>query len=292
MIPTIENQDFICAIESNGAEIRSFKRKSTEDEFIWQINPSVWGSSSPVLFPAIGNIKEGKIVYKGKSFAMPKHGMIRNNDSLLFKQLSPSECSFTLENSEETLKQYPFKFRFSVVFSLNANRLKMEYQIENRDVDPLYFCCGGHTAYSITLNNKTKLSDYVIEFLNKTSLTTRKLGNSGLLSDQTQNISLIENTLALSETLFNEDALIFENINFDWVRLRKKNETKGVLVRFENYPNLALWSKPGADFLCIEPWLGLPDAENESVDITQKTTYQSLSPQEIFTIKIETEIEK
>jgi galactose mutarotase-like enzyme len=85
--------------------------------------------------------------------------------------------------------------------------------------------------------------------------------------------------------------LIFPNIECDWVRLRKKNEKKGIVVRFKEYPHLALWSKPFADYVCIEPWLGLPDLEDESIDLTQKPTYKTIEPNATFSVAIETEIE-
>ena len=83
MLYSIENQYFNCLIESIGAEVRSLKNKDTQEEYIWQVNNTVWGSSSPVLFPAIGNIKSNKIIYEGEEYAMPKHGIIRNNKQLL-----------------------------------------------------------------------------------------------------------------------------------------------------------------------------------------------------------------
>ena len=63
MLYTIENKHFICLVESSGAEVRSLKNKETQEEYIWQINNTIWGSSSPVLFPSIGNIKSNKITY-------------------------------------------------------------------------------------------------------------------------------------------------------------------------------------------------------------------------------------
>lgn len=110
---------------------------------------------------------------------------------------------------------------------------------------------------------------------------------------QTANVKskLTVNCFCFPKKLFNEDALIFENVNFDWVRLRKKAEKKGVLVKFSDYPHLALWSKPGADYVCVEPWFGLPDSENESTDITQKVTYKTIEPKTAFSIAIETEVE-
>jgi galactose mutarotase-like enzyme len=291
MLHRIENEKLICTIESNGAEIRSLKNKVTGEEYIWQIDKSIWGSSSPVLFPAIGKIKENKVVFNGKEYAMPKHGIIRNNNLLSFEQHGISRCVFILTNSEKTLKQYPFKFTFSVEFTLIEKRLIMTYKIENRDSVPMQFACGGHTAYACPISESMKLSDYVIEFPTQFALETSTLGASGLLSHRKRKIESNEEVLPLSDTLFNEDALIFPDIDCDWIRLRKKNEKKGIVVRFKDYPHLALWSKPGADYVCIEPWLGLPDLEDESIDITQKPTYKTIEPDTKFSIAIETEIE-
>ncbi|WP_109358282.1 aldose 1-epimerase family protein [Brumimicrobium oceani] len=291
MLHTIENDFLICKIESKGAEIRSLENKQTGEEFIWSIDESIWGSSSPVLFPSIGNIKGNKHVFEGKEFPMTKHGIIRNNEHLEFNQIDPKTCTFTLKYSKETLRLYPFKFSFTVEFSLKKKRLEMKYILENQDSKELFFSCGGHTAYACPLGENLQLSDYVVEFPQENHLQSKKLGETGLLSTAEKEISIQKGVLALSETLFNEDALIFSNIEFDFVRLRKKNAKKGIIVRFPNYPNLALWSKPGADFLCIEPWLGLPDSENEALDISQKSTYKSLAIGDKFEISILTEIE-
>ncbi len=291
MLHTIENEKLICTIESNGAEIRSLKNKATGVEYIWQIDNSIWGSSSPVLFPAIGKIKEDKVVFNGKEYAMPRHGIIRNNNQLRFEQYEVSKCAFTLTSSEETLKQYPFKFSFSVEFSLIENRLIMNYKVENRDSVPMPFAFGGHTAYACSFSENTKLSDYVIEFPTQLNLKADTLGASGLLSYYKREIMSNDEILPLSDTLFDDDALIFTNIEFDWIRLRKKNEKKGIVVQFTGYPHLALWSKPFADYVCIEPWLGLPDREDESTDLTQKPSFKTIDPNTIFSIAIETEIE-
>jgi galactose mutarotase-like enzyme len=291
MLQTIENEYLICIIESVGAEIRSLKDKATGKEHIWQIDASVWGSSSPVLFPAIGKIKEDKIVYNGANYDMPKHGIIRNNEQLVFEQLSESACIFTLTSSDKTLTQYPYKFTFSVEYKLLGKRLVINYIVENQDVVSMSFACGGHTAYACPLNEDIQLSDYVVEFPTEFNLQVSTLGASGLLSNRKRKIESDGKVLPLSETIFNEDALIFENIACDWVRLRKKGEKKGIVVRFKDYPHLALWAKPGADYVCVEPWLGLPDSEDESTDLTQKSTYKTIESGVKFSIAIETEVE-
>ncbi len=291
MLHTIENKDLICTIESKGAEIRSLKNKATSEEYIWQIDNKIWGSSSPVLFPYIGNVKEGKIIFNGKEYPAPKHGIIRNNEHLIFQQNGASACSFCLTSSMETLKHYPFKFLFTVEYALIEKRLIMTYRIKNRDSIPMNFLCGGHTAYSCPLGDETNLSDYLIEFPHKINLKSLTLGTSGLLSKHKREIKSCGNFLPLSDTIFDEDALIFPNIECDWVRLRKKDAEKGIIVRFPSYPHLALWSKPSADYVCIEPWLGLPDSEDEAIDLSQKPEYKTIEPNTEFAIAIETEIE-
>lgn len=291
MLHNIENEMLICTIESIGAEIRSLKNKSTGQEYIWQINKSVWGSSSPVLFPAIGKIKDDKVFFDGKNYGMPKHGIIRNNDFLKYEQQGTSECAFTLISSAKTLEQYPFRFSFSVQYALIGKRLIMTYIVKNRDSGPMHFACGGHTAYACPLSDTIKLSDYVIEFPSRFDFMADTLGASGLLSDHKRKIKHHGKLLELSDSLFDEDALIFSDIDFDWVRLRKKGEEKGIKVLFKGYPHLALWSRPGADYVCIEPWLGLPDHENVSTDITEKPSYKIIEPDAEFSISIETEIE-
>jgi galactose mutarotase-like enzyme len=167
----------------------------------------------------------------------------------------------------------------------------MNYKVENRDSTPMHFACGGHTAYACPISESIKLSDYVIEFPTEFALEAITLGASGLLSLRKRKIENNNKILPLSDRLFNEDALIFSDIKCDWIRLRKKNEKKGIVVRFKDYPHLALWSKPGADYVCIEPWLGLPDKEYESIDLAQKPTYKTIEPDTKFSIAIETEIE-
>jgi galactose mutarotase-like enzyme len=291
MIYTIHNDKLICKISSEGAEIRSLVDKNSGREYIWQIDPEIWGSTSPVLFPAIGKIKSGKIEYLDQTYDMPKHGIIRYNTDLKFMHYNNDHCSFKLENSHKTLKRYPFKFFFEVDYKLIENRLVMTYFIKNKDNIDMYFNCGGHTAYACPLNGNIRLSDYVIEFPKTVNLKAATLGKTGYLSNKMRDIKTDGNLLSLSKTLFDEDALIFKGLDVDWVRLRHRDAQKGVMVKFKDYPNLALWAKPGADYVCIEPWLGLPDHENESVDITQKTTYKQLPPKSGMSIAIETLVE-
>ena len=288
MIYKIENNLLICHIDSVGAEVRSLKNKVTGQEYIWPINPNIWASSAPVLFPAIGNIKENYITHNGKKYLLPKHGIVRNNSDLLFQQTNTHSCSFLLTSNKNTLVQYPFHFSFKVIFTLFKNSLRCTYEISNKDTQTMYFACGGHTAYKLDLKSLTQLSDYALKFPKLTQLKILNIGPNGLLTKKTNTIALLNNTLNLSQNLFDHDALVMADIACNYVILQNtKNNTK-VTVKFKKFPHLALWAKPGADFICIEPWLGLPDSEDTSPEITKKTNLKSLKPTEKLSVSVKT----
>jgi galactose mutarotase-like enzyme len=47
-------------------------------------------------------------------------------------------------------------------------------------------------------------------------------------------------------------------------------------------PFVAVWSKPNAPFLCIEPWHGLPDMSDCSGNIVEKEGIIALEPGSCF----------
>ena len=77
MIYTICNSALTACIDETGAQLISLKDKNGT-EYIWQRDPAVWSSCSPLLFPIIGNLRNGKTVIDGKTYEIPKHGPVRS----------------------------------------------------------------------------------------------------------------------------------------------------------------------------------------------------------------------
>ena len=291
MLHHIENDYLSATIESVGAEIRSLRNKETGEEYIWPMDPAVWASSSPVLFPAIGKIKGDVIHHEGQAYKMPKHGIIRHHEGLSVQSYSPASAGFILESNPETRIQYPFEFHFEVRYTLEGKSLNMEYHIFNQGILPMPFICGGHTAYLCSLSDGKQLRDYYVEFPNELqALEASTLAESGLLGGEKRSISTENGRLYLSDTLFNKDALIFADLGVNEVKLGRKEKGSILSLQFEGFPDLALWSKPGADYLCIEPWLGLPDHEESPLEIGLKPGYALLEPEEKMRFSILTGI--
>ena len=146
---------------------------------------------------------------KGKSWPLNRHGFVRKRHFQCEKR-AENQLVCTLESDEETLLSYPWRFRLTVVFTLNGSELLIDYQVENTDSETLLFNLGSHPAFSLPLGD-VKLEDYQIRFNQAESLQRHRLKND-LLQHKTEPFTLDQNTLRITPTLFNNDALVFMNI--------------------------------------------------------------------------------
>ena len=54
------------------------------------------------------------------------------------------------------------------------------------------------------------------------------------------------------------------------ITLKAKNSPRQLTFEFSDFPELGIWSKPGASFVCIEPWFGYADTEELYGEFTKK----------------------
>ncbi len=282
MIHTIENESLSISIAQKGAEICSIKSKATDREYIWQALPEVWGSSAPVLFPIIGTLKNQTYHYQDQSYTLPKHGLVRNNEQLRVVSFSKDKLELQLSYSEESLKQYPFRFLFSIVFQLKGGQLEVLHRVENLGEGEMLFSLGGHPAFRCPWDSNEEYEDYFIEFEEEEHAATYPISKEGLTTGDTKLV--LDNTkkLPLTKTLFDEDALIFKNLKSKLVSLHNSHTHQKISIRFDDFDYLGIWAKPGAPFVCLEPWLGITDDVNSTGNITEKEGMQSLAAKEVF----------
>lgn len=269
-LQTIENEFLRVSVNRIGAELFSVYDKKQKTEILWQGNPNFWGSRAPVLFPIVGGLKNDTMHYQGANYSIPKHGIIRRNDQLQLIEERPYSITYQLISSEHTLKVYPFRFTFTITFTLNGNALKVEHTVKNEGDEVMYFSLGAHPAFNCPFKNRKELEQYALEFEFDEELNTNRLTFDGLLSDETDRIHTEGNLLRLKENLFDKDALVFKTLKSRKVSLHKKDGRSKVTVVFSDFPQLGIWSKPAAPFICIEPWIGYADKWNTNQNIEDK----------------------
>ena len=84
----------------------------------------------------------------------------------------------------------------------------------------------------------------------------------------------------LHRSVFNQDAYIFLKLKSNRFTLRNRYTGPILTLDKGNFPQLGIWSKPAAPFVCIEPWHGTADYEGEIKDVFEKPGIIRLLPGE------------
>lgn len=277
----ISNDQLTISISATGAELQGIYHRENKQEYLWSGNPAFWGKKSPVLFPIVGGLKDNSYVYEGNLYEMSRHGFAREKVFTVTEQ-TPHQIHFTLLADEETRKIYPFDFCFSVIYSLQDNRLTVTYQVDNTGNKTLWFSVGAHPAFAVPLVKGTEFPDHYLEFSEKESTGIWPLTREGLIRKAPE--PFLENTdhLPLMKELFYKDALVFKSLRSNSIAIRNLVNNHGIKLQFDGFPYMGIWSARNADFVCIEPWCGIADTEEATGDITQKEGINSLHPDGSF----------
>lgn len=278
---TLKNKNLSIKINPKGAELTSIFNHENQMEYMWNADPKFWGKSSPVLFPIVGSLKENTYRFEGKDYTLPRHGFARDREFVVEKS-EESSIIFLLTHDENTLKVYPFKFEFRLVYTLENNTLKVTYLVKNIGENKMYFSVGGHPAFAVPLAENTVYEDYYLEF-NKTEIFKRwGLTPKGLIETQPFDFLVDTNKLDLTKELFHDDAIVLKNLESTSVILKSNKTNHQLKFDFEGFPYLGIWAAKDADFVCIEPWCGIADAANHNQEFTEKEGIICLNLGEIF----------
>ncbi|WP_299779821.1 aldose 1-epimerase family protein [uncultured Formosa sp.] len=290
---TLQNKFLKIAVKQTGAELCEISAVNNTNQFMWDANPGIWENFAPNLFPIIGALKDDTMTFEGESYNMTKHGIIRHNPDMILEEQTATKIAFSLLYSEASLKKYPFKFKFTIVFELIENTIKVTHIVENLDNKTLYFSVGGHPAFKCPVYENEDYTDYYLEFEQKETSESYALNmDLGLVSNKTFSVITKESTIPLHYDLFNEDALIFKDLKSRKVALKSKTNGTILTVDYPDFPYLGIWAKPHANYVCIEPWLGIADNESHNQDFKTKEGIQTLEAKQTFKAAYTIEIDK
>ena len=256
----IHNEFLDVRIHRKGAELCSVKN-TDQFEFIWQSGP-VWQRHAPNLFPIVGSLLDHEYSYNSKIIQLTHHGFARDLDFDVLHQSEHSIC-FILQENQDTLDSYPFDFTLLITYTLNENTLEQAFRVINKDTKMMPVSFGGHPAFNVKA-----IDEYEIQFEYNEDVQANTL-EGPYISDSKVDV-IKGNKIPLNYLTFDRDALVFQDLKSDWVKLVHKSSTHAVKVDISDFPYLGIWSKPGAPFVCIEPWQGVADLVSHNKDISEK----------------------
>lgn len=285
-VTRIANQHLTVEVSPLGAEMQAL---TTADgrSFLWNGDAAFWTGRSPVLFPMVGKAPENRITVEGKSYEMAQHGFARRAEFSLAVSMG-TLCRYELAASDATRAVYPFEFLLAVEHALEGCRLTVSAEVENRNTRPMPFGLGFHPAFvwplpgaagrphTVTLDNGAEPALVRLE--------------SGLVKWEKLPSPFKSGRLTLDRAMFEADAMIFPEGAGEGLTYAADGGP-ALKFSFENLPNLALWQKPGAPFICIEPWHGTAAELGGSDDLANRPYGVTLPPEETvrfaFTVEVD-----
>ncbi|WP_247237420.1 aldose 1-epimerase family protein [Telluribacter sp. SYSU D00476] len=267
---TIENNQLRVTVKETGAELCRIQSVITGMDYLWDGNPDIWPSHAPVLFPIIGELKEGTYHYQGNNYQLNRHGFVRNNPKVRLADSTDNSLRFTLSYDEDLLLAYPFRFEFNIRYTLEDNRIIVHHEVKNLGDDVMLFSIGGHPAFRCPRQNGENYDDFYLEFEQRETVSRWLLTDKGLLSGETEPVLKDTKNLPIYHRLFDQDALVFKDLKSTKVSLKSRKSDQVVALYFGDFPYLGIWAKPKGDYVCIEPWHGVADSHDTDQNLETK----------------------
>jgi galactose mutarotase-like enzyme len=276
MMPTptiISNKQITVEVSSLGAEMQSL---TTSDgrSWLWNGDPKFWTGRSPVLFPIVGKAPDDTVSIDGHPYAMGQHGFARRSE---FSLASSAEtfCRHVLKSYPASKSIYPFDFELAVEHSIEGSALTVTAQVTNQDQKAMPFGLGFHPAFAWPLPGNSGRT-HAISLDNGGEPKLVRL-EGGLITQEKLASPFNRGRLELEDSYFEADAMLFPTGSGVGLTYRAEGGS-ALKFDFENLPNLALWSKPGAPFICVEPWHGMAAEAGAPNDLDKRPYSQTLEP--------------
>jgi len=257
-------------ISATGAELVRLRDGSGAD-LLWDGDPAFWNGRSPLLFPIVGEVKGNRLNVAGKAYEIGRHGFARTSTFGLVGSDAAS-CTWRLESSEATRRQYPFAFRLDVTYRIEGATLQMEAKVTNPGAEVMPASFGFHPALRWPLPYGTSRAAHQIVFERDEPAPIRRPVD-GLLSAAQFPTPVRDRHLLLHDDLFEDGALVF-----DTLASRSVVYGEAIRVDFPRMPHLGIWTKPGAGYVCIEPWQGHASPEGFDGELADKPGVVTIGP--------------
>ena len=276
---SIGNDEITVTVAALGAETQSLTTRDGR-EWMWDGKPEYWTGRAPILFPIVGKSPGDMLTINGADYPMNQHGFARRTVFDLVAQ-TPSSVSFQLTANDEAKAVYPFDFALTVTHSVEGKTLKVSSVVENNGETDMPFQFGYHPAFLWPLPGAASGDRHFVTLANGAEPSLVRV-REALLDLTPQPSPFSDGVLELKHDYFEVDALVFPEGAGDALTFRAENGPS-LSFTFENLPNLALWQKPGAPYLCVEPWHGMAAEYGKGRNIADRPYVQFLKPGETRT---------
>jgi galactose mutarotase-like enzyme len=247
-------------------------------ELMTDADPAFWTGHAPLLFPIVGRLEGDAYRVDGKQYALPQHGFARRREFAMVEQAA-NHARFRLEDDDATRAVYPFAFALDAVYTLTGNTLAIDITATNRGDADMPASFGFHPAFAWPLPFGQAREDHRIVFAKPEPAPLAAIAPGGRIAAEPRPSPLDGKVLRLDDALFEQDALVWDRLESQSVRY-DGGTGPGLEIGFAGMPRLGIWTKPGARFVCVEPWHGIADPDGFAGEIWDKPGMLRFAPGE------------
>lgn len=264
------------AINPLGAELTHL-RDAQGNELMSDGDPAFWTGRAPLLFPVVGALDGDSYRLDGRDYPLPSHGFARRREFALV-DCAADRAWFRLSDDEATREVYPFAFALDAEFLIAGATLTTTVSLVNRGDRAMPASFGFHPAFAWPLPYGGARKEHRIVFAHEEPQPLARLEGK-LIGPVDRETPVEGDTLWLRDELFEQDALVWTAPQSRSLRYGAPDGPQ-LEIGFPDMPTLAVWTKPGARFICIEPWQGHADPAGFTGEIWDKPGMLRLEPGE------------
>ena len=237
--------------------------------------PTAYGN--PILFPFPNRIRNGTWQFEGETYQFDKapespttiHGLLLNQPYQVESHIADENgaalvCSLNSQDFPDIARQYPFPFKIEITYTLHGAVLTMGISIKNIGDRNMPMGFGIHPYFSVNLTGTADASQALITVpAAKYWELDDVLVPTGLQKEVTGTLDLRKGqpfTKLKLDHVFTDVQLV-EGVS----RCRIENQDTGHIMVMESdaqFRELVVYTPPGRDAICFEPYTCPTDAIN------------------------------
>lgn len=280
---SIENSFLKLIVNENGGAIKALYDKKNNNNLFYEPDCRSWSGTDAVIFPFVARLKNQKYTVNGIEYSLKNHGVARY-ETLMLKECSNNRLILELDSNNNLKMIYPFDFHFEIIYELLDNKLSISYLVKNNGESDMYFSVGGHPALKASgsyYDNGFEFDSTKLIFNNTINTKQYVLNETGDLIKNINNVVLHKEIDLKKKLITDSKTLIYDASNINEVRLVTNQHE--YIFDIKESEVLAIWTWPGyGDYICIEPWWGIPDMENPNLELKDKPLIHKLASNCIF----------
>jgi len=193
----------------------------------------------PVLFPSPGKLTGDRWARDGKSGELKQHGFARTSAWALVRQSTEASAEVTLRlaSSPQTLRDYPWPFRVELTYALRAAALRISIRVFNTGAEAMPYGFGFHPYFFVPLAEKAgaRIDTAATRAWDNVEKRERPLGEIALGQGESD-LHLLDHGSTQSALRCASGAV--------------------EVVGSDAFVRWVIWTLPGKEFVCLEPWTG------------------------------------